>query len=154
MVRAGIILYGYYSSEQIQKKLDIKPAMTLKSTIAQVKTIKKGESISYAMKFTAQEDISIAVVTIGYADGYFRENSNKSYVLYKNQRANILGNVCMDMMMVDVSKIDVKMGDSVVVFGYSDDILLGADTISGFSNTICYEVLCSVSKRVPRVYFY
>ena len=153
MVRAGIILYGYYPDEKINKKLDLKPAMTLFSKIAQVKSIKKGQSVSYGMNFEAPCDMKIAVVTIGYADGYLRANSNKSYILYKNKKANVIGNICMDMCMIDVSDIeDIKMGDNVVIFGHSQGNILGADTVSQFANTIPYEILCSVSKRVPRIY--
>lgn len=151
MVRAGIILYGYYPDKDMPKKLELKPAMTLYSKIAQVKNIKKGSSVSYGMNFVAQDDMKIAVVTIGYADGYLRANSNKSYMLYKNKKVNIIGNICMDMCMIDVTDIsDIKMGDDIVVFG--DNINLGADTVSKFANTIPYEILCSVSKRVPRIY--
>lgn len=154
MVRAGIVLYGYYPDDGLQKVLDLKPCMTLNSKIAQVKTIKQNEFISYGHTFQAKKDMKIAVISVGYADGYLRANSNKAYILVNGKKAPVVGRVCMDMCMVDVSDIEnVKRGDNVIVFGYFDkNTLLGADKIADFCDTISYEVLCSVSKRVPRIY--
>lgn len=152
MVRAGIVLYGY--NPTLQKNIDLKPSMTVFSTIAQIKNIKKDDFISYGHTFCAKNDMKIAIVTIGYADGYFRANSNSAYILVNGKKAPIVGRICMDMCMVDISEIsDTKIGDKVVIFGYfNENILLGADKVSDFSNTIPYEILCAVSSRVPRIY--
>lgn len=153
MVRAGIVLFGYAPDADINHGLKINPAMTLRAKIAQVKFIKKGQCVSYGMNFQAEKDMKIAVITIGYADGYLRENSHKSYFYYKNKKINLIGNICMDMCIADVSDIDnVNKGDDVVVFGNAGDFILGADIVADFCNTIPYEILCSVSQRVPRIY--
>ncbi|MFI3226442.1 MAG: alanine racemase [Clostridia bacterium] len=153
MVRAGIILYGYYPSNILQKNIEVSPVMTLFSKIAQVKTLKTGESVSYGLNFTAERDMKIAVVTIGYADGYFRINSNRAYFMFKGKKVNILGNICMDMCMIDVSNVEnIKKGDEIVIFGCDSGEILGADIVADFAKTIPYEVLCAVSRRVPRVY--
>ena len=154
MVRAGIILYGYYPDENIEKVIDLKPAMTLLSKIAQVKDLKKGEAVSYGRIFYAPNDMKIAVISIGYADGYLRANGENAYFLINGKKAKILGRICMDMCMVDITEIEnVKKGDDAIIFGYYDkNTLLGANTVAKFGDTITYEVLCSVSKRVPRIY--
>lgn len=153
MVRAGIILYGYAPDSAINHDLKLKPAMTLLSKVAQVKCIKKGQSVSYGMNFIAPKDMKIAIITIGYADGYSRLNSSKGYFYFKNQKVNIIGNICMDMCIVDISDVEnIKKGDNIVIFGNSGECVLGADEVSKFSDTIAYEILCSVSKRVPRIY--
>lgn len=149
MVRAGIGLYGYYPDEKQEKNIEISPAMTVFSTIAQVKELKKSESVSYCGNFTAKQDMKIAVVTIGYADGYFRGNSEKAYFMYKGKKTPILGNICMDMCMIDVSLIEnIEKGDRILVFGDG----LGANVVADFTNAISYEVLCAISDRVCRIY--
>ncbi len=150
MVRAGIALFGYYPDENIDKTIDLEPCMTLYSRIAQVKTLKTGESVSYGRRYTADTDKKIAIVSIGYADGYFRANTNVAYMLVNGKKAKVLGSVCMDMTVIDVTDCgQVKKGDKVVVFGENG---LFANDLAEFSNTITYEVLCAVSKRVPRIY--
>lgn len=149
MIRLGIGLFGYYPDEKIEKTLNLRPAMSLYSTVAQVKTIKKGDTVSYGRRFEATEDMKIAILTIGYADGFTRANKNDAYVLVNGWRAKILGSICMDMCVVDVTEIEVLQGDKVVIF---DEENLKANEVSEFSGTIVYEVLCGVSKRVPRIY--
>lgn len=151
MVRAGIILYGLAPSGKILSALPLKPLMTLKTSVASVKTIYKGTTVSYGRTFEAEEDMTVATVTIGYADGYFRDYSNKGYMLLKGKKCRILGRVCMDQTIIDVSGIeDVKIGDEVIVF--SADESPTADDLANFADTINYEVICAVSKRVPRYY--
>lgn len=149
MVRLGLGIYGIDSSNQIQDLL--LPVGALKSTIAQIKHIKKGETIGYSRKGIAKEDLVIATVGIGYADGLNRRLSNgNGYMLVNQQKAPIIGNVCMDMAMIDITGIEqVKEGDEVLIFGKELPIQLLAEQIG----TIPYEVLTSISQRVKRVYF-
>lgn len=153
MVRPGIILYGLYPSEFLSENtLKLKPAMQLCSHVAFVKTIKKGESISYGRTFTAQKDMKIATIPVGYADGYPRVLSGKGRVIINGEYAYIVGRVCMDQFMVDVSHIEnVSIGDSVVLMGGDNSLSVTADEIAALSHTINYEIVCGVSKRVPRV---
>ena len=154
MVRAGIILYGLAPSPKLYGKLDLQPAMTLKTTVAYVKSLKKGATISYGRTFTAERDMKIATVPIGYADGYVRQNAKDGYMLVNGKRAEIVGRICMDQTMLDVSDIDdVKIGDEVIVFGTGGNGEPTADTIAENTNTINYEVVCLVGKRVPRIYY-
>lgn len=154
MVRAGIILYGLAPSQKLFGKLSLTPAMTLKTTVAYVKELKKGSDISYGRTFTAPRDMKIATVPIGYADGYIRSNAKNGYMLVNGQKAKIVGRICMDQTMLDVTEIDdVKTGDEVIVFGTGQNGEPTADSIAENTDTINYEVVCLVGKRVPRVYY-
>ncbi len=151
MVRAGIILYGLAPSPKLKDALPLKPVMTLKTSVASVKKIYKGTTVSYGRTFEAEKDMTVATVTIGYADGYFRDFSNKGYMLLKGKKCRILGRVCMDQTIIDVSDVeDVKIGDEVIVFSATESPT--ADDLATFADTINYEVICAVSKRVPRYY--
>lgn len=154
MVRAGIILYGLAPSPKLVGKLDLKPAMTLKTAVAYVKTLRKGSDISYGRTYTAERDMKIATVPIGYADGFIRQNAENGYMLVNGKRAKIVGRICMDQTMLDVTDIeDVRSGDEVVVFGSGEKGEPTADTLAENTNTINYEVICLVGKRVPRIYY-
>ncbi len=154
MVRAGIILYGLAPSPKLSGKLDLQPAMTLKTTIAYVKTLHAGADISYGRTFTAAHEMKIATVPIGYADGFVRENARAGYMLVGGKRAKIVGRICMDQTMLDVTDIDnVSVGDEVIVFGSGEHGEPTADTIAANTGTINYEVVCLVGKRVPRIYY-
>ncbi len=154
MVRAGIILYGLAPSPKLSGKLDLKPAMTLKTTIAYVKTLRAGADISYGRTFTAAKDMKIATVPIGYADGYVRLNAKDGYMLVNGKPAKIVGRICMDQTMLDVTDIaDVSVGDEVIVFGTGEHGEPTADSIAQNTETINYEVVCLVGKRVPRIYY-
>lgn len=154
MVRSGIITYGLLPSEECVGKIDLKPLMTLKTSIALVKKVKAGSQISYGRTYTAQTDRIIATVPIGYADGYNRNLSNKARMLVKGKFAPVVGRVCMDQTMIDVTDIpDVKMGDEVVVFGKQGDAVLPVEELAGILNTINYEIPCVITKRVPRIYY-
>lgn len=152
MMRPGIILYGLYPSDEVDKSvLDLMPVMELRSHIAFVKTIKKGDTVSYGRTFTAENDMKIATIPVGYADGYPRLLSNKGRVIINGNYAPITGRVCMDQFMVDVSHIDgVKAGDEVILIGQKDGLSVSADEIAKLTGTINYEVTCNISKRVPR----
>lgn len=152
-VRPGLILYGYSPTGKPVPGLDLKPAMTLKSLVADVREIKKGDTVSYNRRFTAPRDMKIAVVCCGYADGLPRSLSNKGYFLIGGKRAPILGNVCMDLTLADVSDIPgVSPFDEAVIFGTQKDAYISPDELASLAGTISYELLTSVSKRVPRTY--
>ena len=154
MVRAGIILYGLAPSGKLQGKFNLIPAMTLKTAVAYVKELKKGATVSYGRTFTAEKDMKIATVPIGYADGYIRSNAKDGYMLVNGKKAKIVGRICMDQTMLDVTDIEnVNTGDEVIVFGTGEDGEPTADLIAQNTDTINYEVVCLVGKRVPRIYY-
>jgi alanine racemase len=148
MVRLGIGLYGISNDAEEQKQLE--NVGTLKSVISQIRTISSGESVGYGRRFIAEKMTKIATIPIGYADGISRRWGNGlGYVTINNQKAYIVGSVCMDMLMVDVSEIDCNEGDSVVIFGKDPTVTLLAEKL----NTIPYEILTGISQRVQRVFF-
>ena len=154
-VRPGIILYGYYPSDEVDKsKLKLKPVMELKTNIVHIKKISSGQYISYGRKFKTKRESIIATLPVGYADGYTRLLFNKAKVIINGQFAPIIGRICMDQCMVDITDIkgDVKLGDEVILMGQENGIKIDADDIASMLGTINYEVVCMISKRVPRVY--
>lgn len=155
MVRAGIILYGLSPSEKLKSKLNLKPAMQLKSVVSQCKEIYEGTTVSYGRTFTAESQKKVVTIPIGYADGYIREIAEYGYVSIQGKKAKILGRICMDQTIVDATDIEnINIGDEVIIFGdISNDNTPTADDIAKWSSTINYEVVCLVSKRVPRVYY-
>lgn len=153
MVRAGIILYGLAPNPAIESAIALKPVMTLKSTVAHVKKLRKGSAVSYGRTFVADRDMVVATVPIGYADGYLRGLSKDGYMGIGGKKAKILGRICMDQTMVDVTDIEgVKIGDEVVIFSDGTDGAPTVNELAEFAGTINYEIICAVSKRVPRVY--
>lgn len=152
-VRPGIILYGYYPSDYVNKEsLNLKRVMTLKTNVVLVKNLPKGTPISYGRKYFTQKDSVIATLPVGYADGYTRLLFDKGKVIIKGQFAKIVGTICMDQCMVDVTDIEgVKVGDEVILLG-EDRVKYDADDMAKDIGTISYEVLTMISKRVPRVY--
>lgn len=153
MVRAGIILYGHAPSQCLENSLDLIPAMTLKTAVANVKNVKAGATVSYGRTFTAKKDMKIATVPIGYADGFIRAYSKEGYMIINGKKADIIGRICMDQTMLDVTDIEnVNIGDEVIVFGDGSQGERTADDLAKVSDTINYEVICIVSKRVPRLF--
>lgn len=153
MIRAGIILYGLEPSNDVRHKGKIKPALELKSVISHIKTVKAGATVSYGRKFTADRDIQIATVPIGYADGYSRALSGGGSMLVHGRRCRILGRVCMDQLMIDLGDMDdVKIGDIVTVIGTDGNESIYAGELAELLGTISYEVVCDIGARVPRVY--
>ncbi|WGD35893.1 alanine racemase [Olleya sp. YS] len=147
MVRSGIGLYGFGNDPKVNKHL--KPIATLKTTISQIHTIHKGESLGYNRAFIAKQDTKTATLPIGHADGIKRQYGNgNGFVTINNQKASILGNVCMDMIMVDTTKINCKEGDEVIVFDQNHT----AETLAENVNSISYELLTAISQRVKRVF--
>lgn len=154
MVRPGIILYGLYPSAATDRALGLRPILSLKSVISHLKTIEKGETVSYGRMFQARCAMRIATVPIGYADGYPRILGEKgAEVLIGEKRCPIVGRVCMDQLMVDVTALpQVHTGDEVILIGTAGKEKLSADEIARYQNSINYEVVCDIGKRVPRVY--
>ncbi len=154
VVRPGIILYGYYPSGYLQNKvLDLQPAMTLKTQVVHVKELPEGHYVGYGRKFYTKEKTKIATIPIGYADGYSRRLAGKGRVLIHGQYAPVIGSICMDQFMVDVTGIKgVKVEDEVVIFGKQGDQAIPIEELADALGTINYEVMCMIGKRVPRLY--
>lgn len=154
LVRAGITLYGLSPSKDVNiHKLHLKPALSLKSHIVYIKKLKKGKSVSYGGTYTAPKDCMIATIPVGYADGYPRSLSNKGYVLIHGKKAPIVGRICMDQFMVDVTDIpEAKEYDEVVLIGEMNGEVITTDEIGDLSGRFNYEFVCDLTKRVPRHY--
>ena len=151
--RLGIILYGLKPDYMNTLPEGIKPALTWKSVVSMVKDVKPGDTIGYGKSYVVDHPMTIATIPTGYADGYPRILSNKGYGLINGKKAPIVGRVCMDQMMVDVTDIpDVKFESEVVLIGKSGDEVITADDIANMIGTIGYEIVCGISKRVDRVY--
>ena len=153
-VRAGIILYGYYPSDEVNKSnLALKPALTLKATITNVKTLEKDMYISYGRTFKTTNKTIVATIPVGYADGYIRKLGENGKVIIKDKFAPIIGRICMDQFMIDVTNIpDVKIGDEVILLGENNSLKYNADDMAEKLGTINYEVTCMLKSRLPRVY--
>lgn len=154
-VRPGIILYGYYPSQEVQKdKIKVNPVMSIKANIVHIKTLGKGEYISYGRTFITKRESIIATLPIGYADGFTRLLFEKAKVIVGGKLAPVVGRICMDQCMIDITDIEgVKVGDEVILIGEDEyNNVITADDIANQLGTISYEVVCAVSKRVPRVY--
>lgn len=154
MVRLGISLYGHYPSELAKSYLaGLVPAMSLKTQVVHIKEVPKGQSIGYNRKHTTKDVTKIATIPIGYADGYSRGLSNQGRVLIRGEYAPVIGNICMDQFMVDVTHINyVAVGDEVVLFGKQDDNEITVEEIANLLDTINYEIICMIGKRIPRIY--
>lgn len=154
IVRAGITIYGIYPSSEVERDIvKLEPVMELKSHVTYVKDVPTGAAISYGGTYVADRKLRVATVPVGYADGYSRQLSNKGWVLIHGQKAPILGRVCMDQFMVDVTEIgDVKKGDEVTLIGRDGDEFIGIEEIGDLCGRFSYEFACDISPRVPRVY--
>lgn len=153
IVRLGIILYGLKPDISNELPAGIRPVLSWKSRLSLVKRVRKGETIGYGRTYRAESDRIIATVTTGYADGYSRRLSNRGIIMLKGCKAPIVGRVCMDQIMVDVTDIpDAKAGDEVVLLGCSGEVVYTADDMAKDLDTIGYEIVCGISKRVQRFY--
>lgn len=156
MVRAGIALYGLAPSKDVDiAALSLKPALTWKSHVAFIKAVEKGCPISYDGIFVTDRNMKVATIPVGYGDGYPRALSNKASVLIKGKRAKILGRICMDQLMVDITDIDdVKEMDEVILVGAQGDDFISMEELASFTTeTFNYEIICNINKRVPRLYY-
>ena len=154
MVRSGIVTYGLYPSDEVDKNIAaLKPAMRLMSKVIFVKDVKAGTGIGYGWSYIADHDIKVATVSAGYADGYPRAQSNIGRVIIHGEYAPIIGRVCMDQFMVDVSHIDgVKVRDDVTLIGQDGDREVTVEEVAAPANSFNYELVCNISRRVPRTY--
>lgn len=153
LVRPGIMLYGYHTLPPSIPAPDLKPVLSLQSTIVQLRSIPRGGTVSYNRTFVAERPTRIAVLPIGYADGYSRRLSHRASVLIQGRRAPIIGLVCMDMIMIDVTDFGpVQVGETVTLIGHQGQESIWADEVSSWMDTIPYEVLCGIGPRVPRLY--
>ena len=154
MVRSGIVTYGLNPSDEVNEKhISLKPAMTLKSRISHVKIMEEDGAISYGGHYIAKKGQKIATVAIGYADGFSRVLSGRTKVIVNGELAPVVGNICMDQCMIDATNIkDIKIGDEVIIFGSDGNNTISVDSVALLIGTINYEIVCSVTKRVPRVY--
>ena len=155
LVRSGIVTYGLYPSDEVDPKLlPLKPALSWYSRISHIKELPAGREISYGGTCVTTAPTRVATVTVGYADGYYRSLSGRFYVLIRGKRAPILGRVCMDQMMVDVTDIpDVSLSDRVTLVGTDGDETITVEDIAACAGTFNYEFICGISRRVPRVYY-
>lgn len=153
MVRAGLMLYGAYPSSHLQTLARLKPVMALKTRVSHLKSLSAGVPISYSRTFRTQRESVIAVLAIGYGDGYHHCLSNRGRVLIRGQEAPVVGSICMDLTLVDVTGIgDAKEGDEVVLFGSQGEKQISVEAVARWAGTIPYEILCGIGARVPRVY--
>lgn len=152
LARAGIIMYGLHPDISLDIPHELSPVMELKAVISHVKTVSPGDSISYGRTFVAEHKMKIATITIGYADGYSRLLSSKAEILVHGKRCRIVGRVCMDQLMIDVTNTQAQSGDIVTLIGREGDDIITADELAALYGTIGYEVVCGISKRVPRIY--
>ena len=154
MIRAGIVLYGLYPSNQVDTGLlDLQPALQWRSRITHIKTLEPGREIGYGGTFTTSKNTVVATIPVGYADGYKRILSNGFYVLIRGKRAPILGRVCMDQFVVDVTDIpNAQVGDTVTLIGRDGEESISAEALGEAAQSFNYEMVCSISRRVPRYY--
>ena len=151
MVRAGIITFGLYPSDEVCKeRLDLKKVMTLKSRITMIKELCPDRGVSYGKMYITEKNTKIATVPIGYADGYTRMLNGKAKILANNTPVDVIGKICMDQCMIDVTNVhNINTGDEVIIFG---DETITADTLANWLDTINYEIVCMISKRIPRIF--
>jgi alanine racemase len=153
MVRPGLMLYGIYPSPAMANQISLKPVLSWKTQVLQVKKVPAGTSISYGQTFITQRKSLIAILPIGYADGYPRLLSNRGEVLVNGKRAPVVGRVCMDLTMIDVTDIgEIRQGDEVVLLGRQGDAEISADEMAAWASTISYEILTSIGARVTRIH--
>jgi alanine racemase len=153
LVRPGIMLYGYHTLPATVPAPDLRPVLSLHTKIVQLRTIPRGGTVSYNGTFVATRPTRIAVLPIGYADGYSRQLSHRGSVLIRGRRASIVGLVCMDMIMVDVTDMaQLQVGETVTLIGQQGQESIWAEEVAGWTDTIPYEVLCGIGSRVPRLY--
>ena len=153
MVRVGLNLYGPYAAAELKEKFHLRPVMKLISKIALMREFPPECSLSYGRTYTTERATNVAFVPVGYSDGYPRALSNKGFVLVKDRRCPVVGRVCMDWVLIDITGIeDVSLGDEVVLMGSGVSERVTVDEIAELTGTIPYEILCKISKRIPRIY--
>ncbi len=153
MVRPGIILYGLYPDEWMRDMLPLTPVMSLRTHVSMIKDVPAEVAVSYGKKYVTDDTTTLATVPIGYADGYTRRTFGKAHMLIGGKQAPVCGRICMDQCMLDVTGMDgIEAGTMVTAFGKDGDAVLSAETYASWSDTINYEIVCSIGKRVPRLF--
>ena len=153
LARAGIILYGLHPNASLSVPIELQPVLSFRSRISHIKTVQPGDCISYGRTYTASESRKIASVTVGYADGYSRLLSNRGEVLVHGVRCQITGRVCMDQLMIDITDVpEAEVGSVVTLIGSDGNDCITADDLASIYGTIGYEVVCGISKRIPRIF--
>ncbi len=153
MVRAGIMMYGLYPSDNVDKsQIELKPVMSLKSYVAHVKTLPKGCDIGYGRTYTTDKQSIIATLPFGYADGYSRLYAKNAKILHSGNMYPLMGSICMDQCMADMTGSDVKRADEVIMIGKDGELNISMEDVASWMGTISYETMCMIGKRVPRVY--
>ena len=153
LARPGLMLYGLYPNDTIRNKIPLKPALSVTSKAIFLKNISEGQGVSYGQSFIADRDMTVAVVPIGYNDGYCRALSNKAHVLIDGERCAVLGRVTMDQIIVDVTRVKVlRLGMPAIILGVQKDQFVTADNLAEWANTINYEIICNLGNRLPRIY--
>ncbi len=153
MVRPGLALYGIYPSPQLSQEIALRPVLSWKTRIFQLKRVPEGTSLGYGRTFVTRRESLIGTLPVGYADGYQRSLSNRAVVLVRGGRAPVAGRISMDLTTIDVTDIDgVQQGDEVILLGRQGDVTISADEMASWANTISYEILTSIGARVPRIY--
>jgi alanine racemase len=152
MVRVGLMLYGLYPQGNSRRLLNLKPALSFKSRVSYLKRVPAGTALSYGCTYVATSETTIATVPVGYADGFSRRLSNRGHVLIKGKRFPVVGRVTMDLTMVNVGDAKIEVGDEVVLIGEQNGQAISADEIANLEETISYEVVCGIGKRVARIY--
>lgn len=153
LVRLGISLYGHYPSDEVPRQVELRPSLRLVSQIVHLKEVEAGAKISYGATFTAERPLKVATVPVGYADGYSRALSNRADALVGGRRVPVIGRVCMDQLMLDVTDVpDAQVGDEVVLYGEQGAERIGLEEVAAHIGTISYEVCCALGRRVPRCY--
>ena len=153
MVRPGLLVYGVYPSSRVSRSVTVTPALAFKTRVAFRKQIAPGETVSYGRTFRAEHRTTVATIPVGYADGLSRHLSNRGCALLRGRRVPIIGRVCMDQTMLDVSDVaDAQKGDEVVLYGSQDGLRISVEEIAELTGTVPHDVLCAVGPRVPRVY--
>jgi alanine racemase len=152
MVRVGLMMYGLYPAGSSRRMINLRPALSFKSRVTYLKRIPAGSAVSYGCTYVAPRETTIATIPVGYADGFSRRLSNRGQVIVRGKRYTVVGRVTMDLIMVDVGDARVEVGDEVVLIGEQNGQAISADEVAGLEETIAYEVICGIGKRVPRIY--
>lgn len=152
MVRAGILLYGVYPSREVQRTIEVKPALTWKSRVVYFKVVLPGHPVSYGSTWQADHPVRVVTIPVGYGDGYFRSMSNRAQVLLRGKRYPQVGRICMDQMMVNIEQDSAYNGDEVILLGEANGERITAEDLADWAGTIPYEILTNINTRVPRLY--
>jgi alanine racemase len=152
MVRPGILLYGVYPSPEVQRTVEVKPALTWKSRVVYFKVVQPGHPVSYGSTWQSDHPVRVVTIPVGYGDGYFRSMSNKAQVIIRGKKYPQVGRICMDQMMVNIDQDSAYNGDEVILIGEVGKERISVEDLAEWAGTIPYEILTNINTRVPRLY--